>query len=326
MIFFIPLLFSAINLTFAQTAPSKCNHPAVLRVLNLDSKPNYFVRVDSKAKKIFTSGDCTYSLENGKCIPESQGRTWEPYPISGFNLLTVPHCKEQPSMCFYSTAQFKNQTNSSPLYVDEKMKGYYQSIGFLKRNNDSADVRVISYYGVFRDYKVSTQSVSPISDVQKFCPHQDLKLPMLSKDASKISAWNESLKKTIIYSLEKSGNCKPYFTIDSLVGKMDFDYHNKFAAYHAASESLSDVENYLENKQDIVLMELSTKKTYRFSDPTHTLYFPHFAENGLMYVLKYNKSQDKYSLLEIDPNKLVLNKNLPTLCNEPASLESTIQQ
>lgn len=268
------------------------------REIPLITKPTYFIRVDTKADKIFMSGDCVLSLKDGRCL--STGRTWEPYPISGMNLVTIPHCGVDTNLCFYKTDDFENQTDSKPAYIDNEMKGYYQSVGFLKRSSEGANVRVLAYYGLFRDYKISGQSISPLGPPKRFCEGIDLKLPMLSKDGKTLSGWNVDAQKTVLYSLKDDGKCKPYYSLDFMVGKMDFSYDNKYVAFHASSDGKGAISDSLEIKQQIFVMNLKSKKIVKLSTGTDILYYPHFGENGLLYALKFNKAADKYSVLEID--------------------------
>lgn len=300
----VALLLVLFALSFEGARAAVCSNKVqgLLREITLEVTPTYFIRVDTNSKKIFMSGDCVLSLETGKCV--SRGRTWEPYPISGMGLVTVPHCDGDRSMCFYKTDSFKNMTESEPILVDKGMDGYYQSVGFLKKTADTADVRVLSYYGSFRDYKISKGTVvEPKGDKVKFCSGQEVKLPMLSKDGAMLSSWNPVTEKTVIYNLAKDGSCKVFYELNYMVSKMDFSYDNKYVAFHATSDTSGKIGESLELQQQIFIMDLKTKKIVKVSSGAEILYYPHFGENGLMYALKFNKSENKYSVLEIDPVK-----------------------
>lgn len=313
----ITILISEIS-----TAQINCSNKVLglQREIPLEATPTYFIRVDTNTNKIFLSGECTLSLETGKCI--STGRTWEPYPISGSDLLVIPHCNTHPSqksnesmsMCFYSQKNYKNMADSVPIYKDKELFGYYQSVGVLNKNKEDTKVRIVTYYGLFRDYIVKNNgSVSPSGAVKKYCEDKDIKLPMLSKNGKTISGWSISENKTIFYTLNDDGKCTPQLKIDFMVGKIDFDYKNKYAAFHASSHSTRgitenhttqdekgdvDLKNYI--NQQIFVMSLDTKKIHKLSFGSDNIYYPHFGENGFLYALKHDKNTKKFSLLEIN--------------------------
>lgn len=273
------------------------------REISLAVTPTYFIRVDTKSEKILMSGDCVLSLKDGTCL--SQGRTWEPYPIAGKNLVTIPHCDNNASMCFYKLDNYKSQQESKPVFVDSGMKGYYQSVGFLKNTAKEAQIRVVSYYGVFRDYKINDEEVSPLGPAKKFCEGIDLKLPMLSKDGKMISGWNVEEEKTVLYKLSDEGKCTPEYKLEFMVGKMDFSYDGKYAAFHATSSGEGKISDDLGLNQQIFLLDLKSKKLLKLSSGADVLYYPHFGENGFMYALKLDRKSQKHSLLEIDVNESI---------------------
>ncbi|MES2767640.1 MAG: hypothetical protein V4596_00725 [Bdellovibrionota bacterium] len=171
------------------------------REIPLEVTPTYFIRVDTNSRKIFLSGDCTISLDTGKCL--TKGETFEPYPVSGHDLLTIPHCngKSSPdkapylSMCFYNQKTYQNMNISKPIFEDKELYGYYQSVGFLNRKKEESKIRIITYYGFMRDYLLKNGQIKPLGKVIKHCKDLDNKLPMLSKDGKIISAWNLDTKK-----------------------------------------------------------------------------------------------------------------------------------
>ncbi|AFY00789.1 hypothetical protein [Bdellovibrio bacteriovorus] len=301
------LLIIALLLIMAASAfaEDSCRNQVkgLVREVPLEVKPTYFIRVDTTQKKIYMSGDCTLSLETGKCL--TKGRTWEPYPIVGANLVTIPHCGNDRSMCFYKSSDYVNQNDSKPSYIDSEMSGYYQSLGFIEKLKDAkkSKVRVITYYGFMRDYEISGEAVKPASPVKKFCENIDLKLPMLSKDGTKIAGWNVKSESSVIYNLANDGTCTKNYELNMMAGKMDFSYDGKYTAFHANSTQKGTGANVLSIQQSIFILDLKTKSLNKISFGSDMVYYPHFGSDGHIYALKFNKDADSYSLLEIDPEK-----------------------
>ncbi|MCB9073230.1 MAG: hypothetical protein H6623_06380 [Bdellovibrionaceae bacterium] len=274
----------------------------LIRRIPLEKTPTYFIRVDTHARRIYMSGDCIVSLDTGKCI--SNTKTWEPYPISGKGWLTIPDCEgHDGAMCFFKSKDLESETRTKPVFTDKELKGYYQSIGFLNNNKKTSTVRVITYYGFFKDYRVSEDAIQPISSVQSFCAGKDLKLPMLSKDGKMISGWDVEKEKTFIAEINANGSCRDKFQFPYMVGKMDFSYDNRWMAFHASSDSNGKISDDLNLQQQIFVMDVKNKKTFKISSGKENIYYPHFGANGKMYALSQNRISNQYSVLEIDINK-----------------------
>ncbi|MES2767639.1 MAG: hypothetical protein V4596_00720 [Bdellovibrionota bacterium] len=126
-------------------------------------------------------------------------------------------------------------------------------------------------------------------------------------------------KKTVLYDLADDGTCKAKFKLNFMVGKMDFDYQNKYAAFHASSDSAGKINEVsgvaaeqlksFDDKgklistnlnQQIFVMDLKSKKIHKLSFGSDNIYYPHFGENGLLYALKLDNLTKKYSVLEIN--------------------------
>ncbi len=238
-----------------------------IREIHLPIEPTYFIRVDTDTKKLYMSGDCVASLISGQCL--STGRTWEPYPVAGFNILSIPGCETIGGMCFYDGLSYRSQDKSAPIYIDPELKGYYQSIGFLSQSRSEARVRFITYYGFMRDYIVRKGYVAPLGPIKKFCGDRNLlKLPMLSKDGKYLSGWDSDIEKTIIFSLSEKGECKEVYSTDVMVSKMDWSYDGKFVAFHISTNRSGKVSEDTSGElvdQQIFLMNLESKKVRQLS-------------------------------------------------------------
>lgn len=274
------------------------------REIPLIVNPTYFIRVDTDTDKLYMSGDCIVSLSSSECVNTS--RTWEPYPVAGFDLLTIPGCEKSAGMCFYDMRTFKNQNESVPILIDPNLKGYYQSVGFISRNDSEAVIRIITYYGYMRDYVVRKGYVSARGPAKKFCEGKPLlKLPMLSKNGKYISGWDDINNKTVIMSITDQGKCAEVFSFNTMVSKMDWSYDEKYVAFHMSKSVSGEVsENTSQDtllNQNIYLMNLQTKKIKQLSSGSGFLYFPHFGRNGLIYALKRNSEATKFSVIELDP-------------------------
>lgn len=177
---------------------------------------------------------------------------------------------------------------------DRQFTGTYQSVGTLKESNGQTLSRMITdndgeataaeYLTVIADGK---RKVSMTKTPQRLCSNVQFKLPMISKDGSKISGYDIHSKTSKIWAINsETGKCDEIVDLKMIVGKADFSYDGKQITFHTSvtQEPGAYFENPLGSDRNMNVFvydfeKQSLRKMSQNAKRDHS-YLPIFSEDG----------------------------------------------
>jgi hypothetical protein len=215
-----------------------------------------------------------------------------------------------------------NKPAAEPLFKDPAMEGYYQSCGVKTNHDGTKSYRVMidtmAAGFVFKDYTVSSDSRGSYkfksTDMKQLCSNlKQLSLPMLSKDGSRLAAYNADTQSTNIYQIDsETGNCQLEQNLGIGAGKADFSFDGKFITY--SQVAVSSFENrrgdygawMRKPKSDMVsniyIRDLKTGAVKALTHYTSTnVLYPSFNAKGEVIARKYTDQGAEF--LKLDPNR-----------------------
>lgn len=141
----------------------------------------------------------------------------------------------------------KNGKGAKVLYADKELKGVYNSVGLLAKNETESIYRVITGYSFMRDYKISfdksgrPKKVIPVQKNRiKLCEDElksigrdwMISQPILSKDGQEVALSNQKTHSTVIYKIDgETGKCTLVDDLKIGTGKVNFSFNGKKIAF-----------------------------------------------------------------------------------------------
>ena len=325
-----------IKLETKQSKPDFCNsgQELVVKSYHPPYSPKYFFKPAGLQGEIAFVGEdekttrdqnYLYELASGKLTP-IPGRL-DPMGLYQTDLLSVPLDDDKGGLrlAFFDVRELrKNSLRTKPLLPpDQSLSGRYQSMGVLQRSGSKVKFRVITdghLGGEFRDYEVNFSHVPatlrPLTPVRLLCKNLrdqgsgilKLKLPMISKDATYLSAFDLNEQKMRVFQLGQNGSCIE--TVRNLLnrgdsGKFDFSEDAKQVAFHYSDRSLDLTplefgvpESSWQLRGAVYDFENDTYQLLPFFGKGTNLYYPAFLPNGNVLALKTDGQS--YDFLEVN--------------------------
>lgn len=269
-----------------------------------DEIPNYFHRVLSKAGWVaFSNGwgdeDSEHQIVLLNLANGSTKLGPGPYdlvPLVDEELVTQPH-----PFHFYKTSDvLKHGADTQILYDDVDMAGYYQSTGLLSTNgsvnthrilmDDTRDSTVDGL--VLRDFKIksptkSAKDIKTASREMYACEGKLMKLPMLSKNGTRVSGIDETGYTKVFEIGIKNDHCKELLNTEAGTGKADFSFDQKMLAFHKAfngNNSLGWNETPQQNwHQNVFVYNIETGQVKQLThNTTGNSTYPVFKSDGMV--------------------------------------------
>jgi hypothetical protein len=174
------------------------------------------------------------------------------------------------------------------LYLDHEVQENYQSLGVLSSRGDDHRYRMLfqGESGVqSRDYALLSGKMQPSGSARKVCDKMTgLDTPMISRDGTEFSAYDQENDRTIIVKIGSGGgDCRIVQTIPALVGKADFSPDGSKIAFHI--DGNTDEHSFFENPNEknrmtvMVLDRISGKISGIPGLPKENDYYPVFLDN-----------------------------------------------
>lgn len=202
--------------------------------VRINGLPGYFFKVhpDGKYIAFIENGNELLDFETGKHYDLQGGvdPVWSP----DGKILTHPG--DNDGMAFHHSdeailAALEGKPSESKPFVDERLKGVYQSIG---KQGDTYSV-ITDYKGAsIARYKMEDQKFTTVGDVTPLCKnipgiHSDL--PMLSKDGKYLSSYDSQSRSAKIYSLN-GNDCTLAVDLGFPTGKVSFNSDSSQITFH----------------------------------------------------------------------------------------------
>lgn len=203
--------------------------------------------------------------------------------------------------------------DSQPAYMDGELSGAYQSVGTLPSTDPKMTVYRILIQNPtaglkMKDVSATSNTVTGIGRAKSVCGNikDSLKLPILSKDGSRISVFDEDGKpaSTRIYKIDPATfNCELEHDFGFGTGKVDFSYDGNQVAFHAFG--MKESGKWMRYPDSGVMgnsyvMDLKTKEIKKITQYTDTnALYPAFTKKGEIAVRM--SDGEKTRVLKIDP-------------------------
>ncbi len=313
-----------------------------MREIELGSKiPEYFFKTlmptspDDKRNEVSIiigeTGNALLDLNTGiiKNIPGA----FDAVPSIDGEIITLPSHKKTDNRF---TIYHRNNLET-PIFQERdddpgRLIGVYQSVGLLKKGEGNKVYRVITdvltpsntngdtstLRGknlLFRDYKIeANKDVTPLEAAKPLCANIDetLKLPMISKDGKKLSAYNNRTGTTMIYQIFETNNQESHCKLEVDLGfastKVEFSEDSKMITF--ASDSFATVHNAIrwhaqpkpiEMNMNVFAMDLQSRRVKKISNVNAgNAYYPSFSRDNTITYLKQNKTDkgEEYSVVQ----------------------------
>lgn len=279
------------------------------------SSPNYFFRTFDYQGREYVSYTAhrdlrILDLASGKEYPFRGD--YDPVPMG--TLMTVPD-----SMKLFRIKDIMGgQTRPEALSVkDEKyFGGVYQSVGTVSAGESLSRYRMITdkQGATLAEYVVrgalGKEEVEMSRAPDRICKDIDLKLPMLSKDASMISGYDLKTGTTKVWKIDlEGGGCEEMLDLGIGVGKADFSYDNKKLTFHTSSAK--DPTGYFENPTGsahnmnvfVFDMEKRTLRKLSQNQVSENSYYPVFRPDGTIVYSQINE-RGNAKFMHADPDRV----------------------
>ncbi len=290
------------------------------RKVSFKGTPMYF----AKANMLTTRNRLYFKLGNNNvALNLSTGATQvlpgniDPVPTPDGEYITLPGVE------FYD-ADSSEGNPSSPSKFRSTQQGPYQSIGLLNSSNAEKNYRVITDMNPavngfkYKDIRVSgakgTESFAVAAD-GVLCKTIDgqaapnFKLPMISKDGFKISAYDLSTGTTKIFSINPNNpeSCSLLVDLGMPTGKMEFNRENNKVAFHVDEGGATNGDWFMspryESRLNIYTYDLNSKEITRVSNNVKgNSYYPSFRADGTIVYL-HNEPGKDYAAIIADPSR-----------------------
>ncbi len=278
-------------------------------------QPRYFFRPDYFGRYIPYTNVTSNNIINVKTKEEAVvSGLVDAVPTPDGIFLTVPY----DYLLIFSHLNFFEfdklnfgEGSSRPARVlrDSSLSGAYQTIAQLGELKYRIVTESSFKKGRLRmqDYQATKEQngeykVLPINKESKvFCPEQNLTMPVISKKGHLFSAVDADTRETIIYDLDKEGNCKINHRTGFVAAKGDFSEDEKFLFFHRSTVNEKETARILKRpnvKLDIEVYqyELVTRKMTKITDCNaqgFNCYYPNILQDGTIDILVQNKSTNK---------------------------------
>lgn len=294
------LLIAAVS-TVNASVPQYCqqSEPKSTRRMSIPGRPNYFFRAFPEAEVI------GYATDNGNHILDmTSGKTYglpgiyDPVPV-GEHVISVP--SSSIGMAFYSVTDIVLGNNNPPaLATSTTLLGVYQSVGLIAKKGNVETYGMIvagDANPLFQKVRVTVGpevKVEPLGEAMQICLGVDLKLPMLSKDASEVSGRDMTQDGvTKIWKIDhKTGRCTEVENLGIEAGKADFSFDGRYLAFHLQANGSGDLGFFRTPEQDMsmntYIYDRKTKFLSKISygRPGDNAYYPVFRKDGsLVYAI-----------------------------------------
>jgi hypothetical protein len=127
-----------------------------------------------------------------------------------------------------------------PIFVDERMRDQYPSVGILSQDDSSITYRVLTSWFeglVYRDYEVlhvvggAPATVRPLGGPVVPCAGMSLSTPIMSQDGTEVAAREEASGTTKIFSILPEGRCTEALALGMPTRKVAWDQTGRKLAF-----------------------------------------------------------------------------------------------
>ncbi len=300
--------------------------PEITHRLRLDFKPSYFAKVFPRSDFVsLIAGDRNWliNLKTGK-----QKQVWgsyDPVPTPDEAFLTSMN-KEQGLRIFLMSDIMNKPSEDDHFPESWRSNNFntayaYESLGalpseMLNRNyrllvdDDKGDFYIRDFHFVFKNREDDVPKLTE-DGWNKVCKNKNilLKLPMISKDGTQLSAYDVNRQRTVIFKIDDQGNCEEREVLPFQTGKGDFSFDGRFVAFHVEKGQM-DPQWFqfadIKRKMDVYVWDLekheATKVTHQGAGGNS--YFPTFRQDGTIGFLQQSANANgkiAFSYVLADP-------------------------
>ncbi len=266
---------------------------------------------------------------------------YDPVPLGEF-VMSTPDKKT--GMEYYSVADIESG-NPKPqmLYQSSQMLGVYQSTGLMVKTSTYEVYGIVTAGAadtLFQRIKISYKpmlKVEPLDAVHPICKGLDIKMPMLSKNASEISGVDATVGVSKVWRIDhQSGQCVEVDNLGIFAAKADFSYDSKKLVFHLSANGYtyklkkngSGKIDWLANptsemSQSVFQYDRATKVMTRvsFNEPGSNAFYPVFKKDGsVLYAVIEQSGASRFELVRPDQIK---SNNKMSILSEASEIKVT---
>jgi hypothetical protein len=286
-------------------------------------RPMYFLRPFSDGQLVpYCSNlrNWLWDLKTG--VTRSLPGINDPVPTPDQKYLTLPY----PFIPFFTRIDFLEVSKDqrvSRFYADHATSGAYQSVSVLASGPLSSTYRVVSEAVLkkgrlrMQEYTVTHRIGDSAPKVKrkyksavKFCPGEELTLPMLSKTGRFFAGVDPFTRRMKIYAIDEKGKCKLLQDPGFISAKVDFSFDDQRLVAHVSSIIPRSVARVVARPSKTI-MGLNVVEynlvTNEYSQLTkcqdRNCYYPSFLTDGRIMYIEQFKTEDRYDLVVMAKKK-----------------------
>lgn len=326
--------------TINSDAPAYCelHDNEASQVVKIPMVPNYFFKTDPSGRYIYYTNSNmenyvfdTETNENRRIEGDSDG-------VPSFDGEIFTTLRRGNRTWTVGVANMENGLPSENIQFEESIAGSYQTVGTRQSNGQWPFVYFddVSHEVKLRYLERDEQTNAPrfTTEERNFGTTlgQNLRLPMMSPDGTKISVLNTEINKTQIYDIT-SATPQLVTTLPFPTGKASFSYDSSNLTFHLNSfeQASMDEFNYPpgfnsdSEVRNVYVYNLSSGDYTQVTNSTNERsYFPIFIQNDkVAYIRNSNANEYSIEIVDVNNTKQVSLNNIS--CERRISLESDLQ-
>jgi hypothetical protein len=294
------------------------------KAIKIDQTPSFFFKVSSTGEYLsYTLMKSSVGQVGDNYLLDTQSGEkimipgpWDPVFNFDQQTMTIPIVNSFGlHYGIYDFKTLQSQGKSAlPLFEDQSLSGYYQSVGILSQTSAKKNYRIITEgrsSHQMRDYEYDSlkNNITPTGTVTGLCQNVSLKLPMISKDGTEIAGYDTSTGTTKVFSIDSTGACTETLDLGFQTGKVNFSPNKRFLVFHIFSSGNPGAVFILKpgssSNSDIFGYDRQTKTTFRLTENinANSLYPDFLADNSVVYAYyPHNSTEVTFKFIQVtDP-------------------------